>query len=101
MAAEAPSRGLWGWGAAPPPHDKTGAGLLLRAEGSGECLLLLRRSMHNDCTWGLPGGNIEHGDGGDLRQTALREAAEELGTLPPLRHVGSYLTHRGKVRAAA
>jgi ADP-ribose pyrophosphatase YjhB (NUDIX family) len=52
--------------------------------------------VHNDRTWGLPGGNIEHGDGADLRQTALREAAEELGTLPPLRHVDSYLTHRGK-----
>ena len=34
----------------------------------------------------------------DLHATALREAEEELGGLPPLRVAGSYLTTRGKAR---
>ena len=36
----------------------------------------------------------------DLHATALREAEEELGGLPPLRVAGSYLTTRGKARGA-
>jgi hypothetical protein len=71
MATQTSPRGLWAWlncGSDLPTQDslaveKTGAGLLLRVDGSGECLLLLRRSTHNDRTWGLPGGNAEDSDG--------------------------------------
>jgi ADP-ribose pyrophosphatase YjhB (NUDIX family) len=40
--------------------------------------VLLRNSDHNKNTWGLPGGNAEEGDGGDLLATAEREAREEM-----------------------
>ena len=109
--------------ASPPPDangvEKIGAGLLVRDAETGDCLLLLRRSVHNDSTWGLPGGNADPEDGalpephtlgsdcaadtraagGDLRRTALREATEEMGALPQMRPVGVHLTTRGKVRA--
>ena len=42
---------------------KIGAGLLILNGATSEVLLLLRNSRHNDKTWGLPGGNAEHGDG--------------------------------------
>ena len=58
-------------------------------------LLLKRSSKHNDNTWGLPGGNREEGDA-DLQATALREATEELGTLPRHSIASSLLTKRGK-----
>jgi len=54
-------------------------------------LLLLRAGKHNPGRWALPGGNIEDGDEGDLRATAKREAAEELGgvgSLPDHKMVG-------------
>ena len=44
---------------------------------------------------------LTHAAGGDLRRTALREAEEEMGPLPPHRAGASYLTHRGKARTAA
>ena len=78
------------------PPEKVGAGLLLASQG--EVLLLLRRSQHNDLTWGLPGGNREEGDAG-LEATALREATEEVGQLPPLIVLSSHLTRRGRVGA--
>ena len=69
--------GMWGFrsfffGNAPvlPPKPavaKTGAGLLLR-NSAGECLLLLRNSLNNDMTWGLPGGNAETVDGAAARE---------------------------------
>jgi hypothetical protein len=72
MAEEPPSPSRWGFrswffGSAPiaPPKPavaKVGAGLLLR-DAKGDCLLLLRRSLNNDMTWGLPGGNAETVDG--------------------------------------
>ena len=77
--------------------EKVGAGLLLACEG--EVLLLLRRSVHNDLTWGLPGGNREEQDGGSLEATAVREAAEEMGALPPLTVASSHLTRRGRLSA--
>ena len=80
MAAQAPpSKPLWGLGdwfqgggaaaeeASGEYVTKVGAGLLLRDAASGACLLLLRRSVHNDNTWGLPGGNVDPGDGALLR----------------------------------
>lgn len=41
--------------------EKIGAGLLLTCDG--DVLLLLRNSIHNNLTWGLPGGNVEEADG--------------------------------------
>ncbi len=75
--------------------EKRGAGLLLRSDDD-YVLLLLRNSLHNDNTWGLPGGNCDAHDI-SLQATALREATEELGPLPPLRVLSSHLTTRGKV----
>lgn len=40
--------------------------------------MLLRNSKHNNNTWGLPGGNQDLEDKGDLLQTAIRESLEEL-----------------------
>ena len=57
----------------------------------GEVLLLRRASSHNDNTWGLPGGNVEEGDP-DLLATATREAAEEMGGVPPMNVTGQVLT---------
>jgi 8-oxo-dGTP pyrophosphatase MutT (NUDIX family) len=54
-------------------------------------LLLLRRSAHNDNTWGLPGGNVDATDA-SLEATAVREAVEEMGTVPPFTIRGSVLT---------
>ncbi len=46
-------------------------------------LLLLRAGKHNAGKWGLPGGNVEPGDGQELLSTATREAVEEMGSVPP------------------
>lgn len=53
-----------------------GRALLYSCEG--EVLVLLRNSSHNHNTWGLPGGNADEADGGDLFVTAKREAIEEM-----------------------
>ncbi|GLC33887.1 hypothetical protein PLESTB_000814700 [Pleodorina starrii] len=76
--------------------SKIGAGLLICCEGA--CLLLRRsEDSGNPGTWGLPGGNADAADGGQLLTTAMREAREELGELPPgLEVLGSVLTRRGK-----
>ncbi|KAG2430314.1 hypothetical protein HYH02_013791 [Chlamydomonas schloesseri] len=75
---------------------KVGAGLLICCEGS--CLLLRRsESSGNPGSWGLPGGNADEADRGDLLGTAMREAREEVGQLPEGLHVlGQVLTRRGK-----
>ncbi|KAG2424215.1 hypothetical protein HXX76_014746 [Chlamydomonas incerta] len=75
---------------------KVGAGLLICCEGS--CLLLRRsEASGNPGTWGLPGGNADAADAGDLLDTAMREAREELGQLPAgLQVLGQVLTRRGK-----
>jgi 8-oxo-dGTP pyrophosphatase MutT (NUDIX family) len=71
---------------------------LVRAccSSKGDVLLLKRRSKHNDATWGLPGGNEEQNDGGELLSTATREAREELGMPPPFAVAAQLLTRRGK-----
>ena len=59
----------FGGGAGEPPaaervrRDKVGAGLLLTCLETGDVMLLLRNSSHNDRTWGLPGGNADEEDG--------------------------------------
>lgn len=73
--------------------QKVGAGLFLVCDG--QVLLLLRAGNHNANTWGLPGGNREGSDQ-DLLETAIREATEEIGALPPFRVVTEFLTQRGK-----
>ena len=44
--------------------------------------MLLRNSKHNHNTWGLPGGNADREDDGNLKTTAVREAMEEMTVLP-------------------
>lgn len=68
MAAPAHTE-LFDRGTPTPPAtvEKVGAGLLLACPDTGDVLLLLRRSMHNDRTWGLPGGNLAPEDGARAR----------------------------------
>lgn len=58
----------------------------------GEVLLLLRNSVHNHDKWGLPGGNADPEDGGQLAVTAQREAVEEMGSMPPFVPAGQVHT---------
>ncbi|GIL65693.1 hypothetical protein Vafri_19373 [Volvox africanus] len=73
---------------------KVGAGLLICCEGA--CLLLRRsETSGNPGTWGLPGGNADPEDAGQLLNTAMRESREELGELPPgMSVLGSVLTRQ-------
>lgn len=75
--------------------EKQGAGILFVS--GDEVLLLERNSKHNDKTWGLPGGNVEAGDW-TLRDTASREAKEELGSLPQYEIITEIKTRRGKTQ---
>lgn len=61
-------------------------------------VLLLKRSLTsgNPGTWGLPGGNADPEDEGDLLVTARREASEELTTVPNFQVIDKLLTKRGK-----
>lgn len=61
----------------------------------GEVLLLQRAGKHNHGAWGLPGGNADPEDEGDLLVTARREAEEELGGAPPYTLLDTILTRRG------
>lgn len=56
------------------------AGLLIRC---GEAYLLQLRAAwtHHGGTWGIPGGARHQGEGSYA--AACREAAEEMGSLPP------------------
>jgi len=100
LKAAMPSKGVkplftvqWPRGA-----EKLGAGLLvtLKVNDTTHVLLLLRRSKHNDNTWGLPGGNVDPEDT-SLRAAAEREAHEELGHLPEgIQVLGEVVTRRGK-----
>lgn len=75
---------------------RRGAGLVFRCAETDEVLLLLRRSKHNDRTWGVAGGNAEPGE--DAFRTATREAREELGPLPPFAVAARADLERGKER---
>lgn len=60
---------------------------------------MLRRAATsgNPRTLGLPGGNADPEDLGDLMVTACRESREEMGEiLPEFRQVACILTKRGK-----
>lgn len=78
--------------------EKIGAGLFIVTQDTKK-VLLLKRSMEsgNPGTWGLPGGNRDDEDGDDLFVTAVREATEEMGSVPSGIHQhGAILTKRGK-----
>ncbi len=64
---------------ADPTAEKVGAGFLFVSQPSRQVLLLRRVSNNNGNKWGLPGGNVEPQDGGNLMATATREGIEELG----------------------
>ncbi len=70
--------------------------LFPRREDDNRILLLQRKSKHHDRAWGLPGGNADDTDG-SLLDTAEREAAEEMGGLPP----GFSVLHRLDTRRDA
>jgi 8-oxo-dGTP pyrophosphatase MutT (NUDIX family) len=55
---------------------------------SGDFVFLAKRSMAvlQPGTWGLPGGTVEGGE--DAKAAALREAEEELGSVPPTTDTG-------------
>ncbi|KAK9908333.1 hypothetical protein WJX75_006239 [Coccomyxa subellipsoidea] len=78
--------------------EKVGAGLFIVS--GDEVLLLRRNSKHNDNTWGLPGGNAE-ADDTHLQATAIREATEEMGSVPACNVSGQILTLRGKKKQKA
>ncbi|MEW1909302.1 NUDIX hydrolase [Kitasatospora sp. NPDC085895] len=80
------ARGCRHWG----PHGAAGL-LLLR----GEDLLLQRRSwrVHHGRTWSIPGGALEAGE--SPWDGARREFAEELGSLPALRRLHTFVDDHG------
>lgn len=75
---------------------RQGSGLILT---TGSSILLLHRSdqVEEPGTWGLPGGAVpvdtETGQPDDLLLSALREAEEELGSIPPHQIVDQYVYH--------
>ncbi|WRZ88382.1 NUDIX hydrolase [Streptomyces sp. NBC_01007] len=79
-------RGCRHWG----PHGA--AGLLLRQDGR---FLLQRRSwrVHHRRTWSIPGGALKAGE--SPREGARREFEEELGVVPALRHVRTFVDDHG------
>jgi 8-oxo-dGTP pyrophosphatase MutT (NUDIX family) len=74
-------RGCRHWG----PHGA--AGLLLLDDGH---ILMQQRAphVHHGGTWSIPGGALREGE--TARSGARREASEELGGLPRIRH---HVTH--------
>ncbi|MFD8521020.1 NUDIX domain-containing protein [Streptomyces capillispiralis] len=75
------------WG----PHGA--AGLLLRHDGR---VLLQQRAphVHHGGTWSLPGGALHAGE--KPRRGAHREASEELGGLPRIRHHATHTNDHGR-----
>lgn len=68
--------------------DVDGAGILFYHEGR---VLMIRRApeMKTDpCLWDIPGGYADFDE--TPRETAEREAREELGPLPPFRILGAW-----------
>jgi 8-oxo-dGTP diphosphatase len=54
-----------------------GVGVSILIRRGDEILLIKRKGVHGDETWGTPGGYLEKGE--TLETCALREAAEETG----------------------
>lgn len=62
-----------------------------------QVLLALRSPLVSEPgLWALPGGRVE--DGETSEDAAVREGVEELGSLPPLEHMGRYADEDGHVR---
>lgn len=80
------SRGCRHWG----PHGA--AGLLLRQDGR---FLLQRRSwrVHHGRTWSTPGGALHAGE--SPWDGARREFSEELGGVPELRRIHTFVDNHG------
>ena len=55
---------------------KIGVALLIK-DKRGRILFMKRKGSYGEGTWALPGGHVEYAE--TLRQTAIREATEELG----------------------
>lgn len=73
--------------------DAKAAFLLIRAQSpeDGKYRYLLHLRSDN-ASWDIPGGSAHKGE--EPWETALREAAEEIGTLPPLQRQVSIVQHR-------
>lgn len=77
-----------------PTWGNKAAGILIRRSDTGAFLLLLRSSEVVDPgVLSVPGGRVEPGE--TPEETALFEAQEELGPLPPLQFVGSDVHRSG------
>ena len=67
---------------AEPVASRAAVAVILRSEKAGVEMLFIRRAEREDDPWsghvGFPGGRAEPGDA-DLRATARRETAEEIG----------------------
>jgi 8-oxo-dGTP pyrophosphatase MutT (NUDIX family) len=82
--------------------SRAAVALILREDAPGLDLLFIRRADHPRDPWsgqmGFPGGRWEEGDA-DLKATAVRETAEEIGV--DLSKVADYLGPLDEVRAMA
>lgn len=85
-----------------PSLKRAAVALVLRDGEAGLEILFIRRAEHPHDPWSgqvaFPGGRVEPGDS-DLRTTAVRETAEELGL--DLAGHGEYLGALDEVRALA
>lgn len=72
-----------------------GAGILISAQSTGRCLLLLRSEDCNEPhTWNVPGGHVERYE--TPYEAAQRELVEETGYQGPLDWSGEVLDVRGR-----
>lgn len=85
-----------------PVKHHAAVAMILREGERGLELLFIRRAEHPEDPWSgqiaFPGGRSEPGDG-DLRATAIRETAEEIGL--DLARDGEYLGALDEMRAMA
>lgn len=80
------SRGCRHWG----PHGAAG---LLLVDGSRILLQERAPHVHHGGTWSIPGGALHKGE--TPRRGAHREASEELGPLPRIRHRATHTNDHG------
>jgi 8-oxo-dGTP pyrophosphatase MutT (NUDIX family) len=89
-------------GAGQPRSARASVALVVRPEGTGLALLLIRRAVRQGDPWSghmaFPGGRREPDDS-SAQETAIRETHEEVGV--DLRATGAYLGRLGDVRPAS